>query len=83
VYLSFASSEFAVTPVDIYGFRYDLQLSDSPGKIFANAPRSDEISFLGFYGVGPGIPRDIVPDAGSSFALLLCGIAACAVFKRA
>jgi len=81
VVLSF-TPDFATTPVDIYGIGYDLQLSDSPGKMFAIAPRQDAILFGGFYGVGPGIPRDIVPDAGSTLGLLLCGIAACAALKR-
>jgi hypothetical protein len=79
----FFRPDFANTPTDFYGIRYDLQLSDSPGKMFAVAPRQDELALFGFFGVGPGVPRDIVPDAGSTLALLLCGLAACAAFKPA
>jgi len=75
--------DFANIPVDIYGVRYNLQLSDSPGKMFAIAPRKDIIDFGGFFGVGPRLPADVVPDAGSTLGLLLCGVAACAAFKRA
>jgi len=79
----FFRPDFASTPTDFYGIRYDLQLSDSPGKMFAVAPRQDELALFGVFGVGPGVPRDIVPDAGSTLALLLCGLAACGVFMRA
>jgi hypothetical protein len=79
----FFSPHFASTPVDIYGIRYDLHLSDSPGKMFAIAPRQNSIDFGGIFGVGPGrLPADIVPDAGGTLGLLLCAIAACTAFRH-
>ena len=72
--------DFGIPPVDIYGIRYNLNLSDSPGHMLAVAPRSDQIEFSGFFGVGPGrIPADTVPDTGGTLGLLLCGIAALAI----
>ena len=77
VQLFFFTQQFPSVPIDIYGVQYDLQLSNSPGKTFANAPRPDFLSLFGLFGVGPGpgVPVDIVPDAGSTLGLLLCGIA--------
>jgi hypothetical protein len=75
--------DFSVTPVDIYGIQYDLELSDSPGKYFSNAPRSDSMFFAGFFGVGPGkIPADIVPDHGSTFLLLTLGLLGLVTYRR-
>ncbi len=79
----FFRPDFVTTPTDFYGIRYNLHLSDSPGKMFAVAPRQDDLSLFGLFGVGPGVPRDITPDAGSTLALLLCGLVACAAFKGA
>lgn len=79
----FFRPDFPNAPTDFYGIRYDLQLSDSPGKMFAIAPRQDALALFGFFGVGPGVPSNIVPDAGSTLALLLCGLAACAAFRSA
>lgn len=65
---------FVSTPIDIYGIRNDLQLSDSPRKMFAIAPRQDVLDFFGLFGVDTGrIPANIVPDAGSTLGLLLYG----------
>ena len=77
----FFVANFVSTPIDIYGIRYDLQLSDSPRKMFAIAPRQGVLDFFGLFGVGPGgIPANIVPDAGSTLGLLLYGIAALAIY---
>ena len=58
-------------PADVYGIHLDLTLPDSPGFGFGAGP----VGGVGFYGnlfgIGPGVPRDIVPDQGSGTLLLL------------
>jgi protein with PEP-CTERM/exosortase system signal len=79
----FFTPDFSVTPVDIHGIQFDLELSDSPGKFFSNAPRSNSMFFGGFFGVGPGkIPADVVPDRGSTFLLLTLGLLGLVSYRR-
>ena len=56
-------------PIDFYGFHLDLTLPVSPGFGFTD-PIGD-ITFANgtIFGVGPGIPADIVPETGSTFWL--------------
>jgi hypothetical protein len=59
-------------PADIFGIHLDLTLPDSPGFGFGDGPVGG-ITFDGnIFGIGPppGIPRDIVPDGGSTALLL-------------
>jgi hypothetical protein len=74
------------TPADIYGIRYNLHLSETPGAHFSVAHTGQDTFFLGgnVFGIGPGkIPRDIlVPDTGNTIVLLLCGLASCALGRR-
>jgi len=54
-------------PGDAYGFHLDLTLPDSPGFGFGDGG----VTFDGnVFGIGPGIPRDIVPDFGSTALFL-------------
>jgi hypothetical protein len=59
-------------PGDAHGFHLDLTLPDSPGFGFGSGPAGG-VRFDGnIFGIGPppGIPRDIVPDGGSTALLL-------------
>jgi len=54
-------------PGDAYGFHLDLTLPDSPEFGFGDGG----VTFDGnVFGIGPGIPRDIVPDFGSTALFL-------------
>ena len=58
-------------PADVYGIHLDLTLPNSPGFGFGSGPPGG-ITFAGnVFGIGPGVPRDIVPDQGSGTLLLL------------
>ena len=64
-------------PADAYGVYLDLTLPDSPGFGFVNTPAPGAIVFDGnTYGIGPGVPADVVPDGGGTFALLTLGFGA-------
>jgi hypothetical protein len=57
-------------PGDAYGFHLDLTLPNSPGFGFGHGPPGG-VTFDGnIFGIGPGIPRDIVPDFGSTALFL-------------
>jgi hypothetical protein len=57
-------------PGDAYGFHLDLTLPDSPGFGFGHGPPGG-VTFDGnIFGIGPGVPRDIVPDFGSTALFL-------------
>jgi hypothetical protein len=64
-------------PFDFYGVHYDLMfpLDNDPsihvtgGDFWLSDPSG------GVFGVGPGLPRDIVPDTGGTLLLLAVGIA--------
>src|SRR5947207_4624152 len=60
-----------VVPDDVYGFHLDLTLPNSPEFGFGHGPPGG-VTFDGnIFGIGPGVPRDIVPDHGSGTLLLL------------
>jgi hypothetical protein len=57
-------------PADVDGIHLDLTLPDSPGFGFGEGPDGG-ITFDGnVFGIGPGVPRDIVPDIGSTLLFL-------------
>jgi hypothetical protein len=59
-------------PGDAYGFHLDLTLPDSPGFGFGDGG----VTFDGnIFGIGPGVPRDIVPDFGSTALFLTITLA--------
>jgi len=69
-------------PADAYGINLDLTLPDSPGFGFVNTPAPGAIVFDGnIYGIGPGVPANVVPDGGGTFALLTLGIGAVSVAR--
>ena len=59
-------------PGDAYGFHLDLTLPDSPGFGFGHGPIGGVTFDANTFGIGPppGIPRDIVPDDGSTALFL-------------
>ena len=59
-------------PGDAYGFHLDLTLPDSPGFGFGSGPAGGVRFDANIFGIGPppGIPRDIVPDDGSTALFL-------------
>jgi hypothetical protein len=63
-------------PGDAYGFHLDLTLPDSPGFGFGSGPAGG-VTFDGnIFGIGPGVPHDIVPDGGSTALFLTITLAA-------
>src|SRR5205823_2008972 len=62
-----------VVPDDVFGIHLDLTLPNSPEFGFGDGPPGG-VTFDGnIFGIGPGIPRDIVPDTGSTLLLLSLG----------
>jgi len=59
-----------VVPVDVYGIHFDLTLPNSPGFGFGDGPPGGVTFAANVFGIGPGIPRDIVPDFGSTALFL-------------
>jgi hypothetical protein len=59
-----------VIPVDVYGIHLDLTLPNSPGFGFGDGPPGGVTFAASVLGIGPGIPRDIVPDFGSTALFL-------------
>jgi hypothetical protein len=60
-------------PADVFGIHLDLTLPNSPGFGFGTGPAGG-VTFDGnVFGIGPGLPRDIVPDSGSTLLLLSLG----------
>jgi hypothetical protein len=57
-------------PADVYGIHLDLTLPDSPGFGFGDGPIGGITFDANIFGIGPGIPRDIVPDGGSTALFL-------------
>lgn len=58
-------------PVDVYGIHLDLTLPDSTGFGFGDGPNGWVTFDASVFGIGPGVPRDIVPDQGSGTLVLL------------
>jgi hypothetical protein len=59
-----------VVPVDVFGIHLDLTLPNSPGFGFGDGPPGGVTFAANVLGIGPGIPRDIVPDFGSTALFL-------------
>jgi hypothetical protein len=57
-------------PADVYGIHLDLTLPNSPGFGFGDGPPGGVTFAANVLGIGPGIPRDIVPDFGSTALFL-------------
>ena len=59
-----------VVPDDVYGFHLDLTLPNSPGFGFGHGPPGGITFAANVLGIGPDIPRDIVPDFGGTALFL-------------
>jgi hypothetical protein len=69
-------------PADISGIHLELTLPDSPGFGFGDGPDGG-VTFDGnVFGIGPGVPVDIVPDAGSTLLLLGISVTGLVAIKR-
>ncbi len=63
-------------PLDFFGIHYDLTFPVADSSVFVTGGQFDLVSYPGqVFGVGPGVPRDIVPDFGATFLLLGIGVA--------
>jgi len=59
-----------LVPADVNGIHLDLTLPNSPEFGFADGPPGG-VTFAGnVFGIGPGVPRDVVPDFGSTALFL-------------
>ncbi len=64
-------------PFDFYGVHYDLTFPDvnddaifiTTGEFWLSDPSG------GVFGVGPGVPRNVVPESGTTVILLVIGLA--------
>ena len=64
-------------PADAYGIHLDLTLPNSPGFGFVNSPAPGSVSFFGdIFGIGPGVPPDVVPEGGGTLAFFAVGLTA-------
>jgi hypothetical protein len=59
-----------VVPDDVNGIHLDLTLPNSPGFGFGDGPPGGVTFAANVFGIGPGVPRDIVPDFGSTALFL-------------
>jgi hypothetical protein len=67
-------------PLDFFGIHFDLTLPNNPSVMLAEGSTFDlsfsENNANARFGIGPGIPQDIVPDAASTLYLLSIGLVA-------
>jgi hypothetical protein len=66
-------------PIDFYGVHYDLTFPTNPEVVTGGQFRL--VSDSGPFGLGPGLPTDIVPDTGSTAILLGLGFVAIILFR--
>jgi hypothetical protein len=58
-------------PFDFYGVHYDLIFPDlDDSSIFITGGKFRLSSDGGVFGIGPGVPRNIVPDSGSTLVFM-------------
>lgn len=67
-------------PIDFYGVHYDLIFPTNPAVVTGGEFRL--LSDTGPFGLGPGLPTDIVPDTGSTAILLGLGFVAIILFTH-
>jgi hypothetical protein len=60
-------------PLDFFGIHFDLTLPDSPFISITGEEFVFDSNGNGPFGVGPGVPRDLVPDQDSTVLLLSLG----------
>ena len=69
--LSVGLSPTVGRPLDFYDVHFDLTFPTNPGVVTEGQFRL--LSNTGPFGIGPGLPADIVPDTGSTAILLGLG----------
>jgi hypothetical protein len=67
-------------PFDFYGVHLDLTFPTNPALVTGGQFRL--LSNTGPFGIGPGVPADIVPDTGSTAILLGLGFVGIILFTR-
>ena len=67
-------------PIDFYGVHYDLTFPTNPAVVTGGQFRL--LSDTGPFGIGPGLPPDIVPDTGSTAILLGLGFVGIILFTH-
>ncbi len=60
-------------PLDFFGVHYDLTFPSNP-SVAVTGGQFEMFSDTGPFGIGPGLPADIVPDVGSTLLLLGIGL---------
>jgi hypothetical protein len=64
-------------PADAYGVHLDLTLPNSPGFGFVSSPNPSGFAVFGdIFGIGPGVPADVVPEGGGTSAFFAVGLTA-------
>ncbi len=66
------------TPLDFYGIHFELILPDNASIFVTGGTLDFRTAGAGpndVFGIGPGVPVDIVPDSGVTFVLLGLGLA--------
>jgi hypothetical protein len=67
-------------PIDFYGVHYDLKFPTNPAVVTGGQFRL--LSDTGPFGIGPGVPTDIVPDTGGTAILLGLGFVGIILFTN-
>jgi hypothetical protein len=68
-------------PLDFYGAHFDVNFPVSPNtQVTGGTLRL--VNFGGVYGIGPGVPADVAPDAGNSLVLFTAGLMTIGAVKR-
>jgi hypothetical protein len=67
-------------PIDFYGVHYDVTFPTNPAVVTGGEFRL--LSDTGPFGLGPGLPPDIVPDTGSTAILLGLGFVGIILFTH-
>jgi hypothetical protein len=69
-------------PVDFFGVHYDLKFPDNPGvEVTGGQLRLFTRGVGGPFGIGPGVPADLVPDIGGTLLLFGIGLGALGVLR--
>jgi hypothetical protein len=69
-------------PLDFFGVHFDLILPNNPSVTITNGDFALVSDPGAPFGIGPGVPRDIVPDTGSTFLFLTLSVSTLMVFPQ-
>ena len=68
-------------PIDFYGVHFDLTFPTNP-TVTVTGGQFRLFSDSGPFGIGPGLPKDIVPDSGSTAILLALAFVGIILFTQ-